>query len=74
MSDERIPKDIAQEIIKQVMASMNEALANQLANRVELKKSQLLQMMSTYLNQACDEYLDALKKKADEIDKNMDSL
>ena len=67
MSDELIPKNVAQEIVKQVMASMNEALVNQLANQVELKKSQLLQMMSTYLDQACDEYLDALKKKADEI-------
>ena len=62
--------NIAQEIIKQVMASMNKALANQ----VELSKSQLLQMMSTHLSQVFDEYLNTVRKKLDEINRDMDNL
>lgn len=70
MTDELIPQDSAKAIIQQVFASMREAITNQ----VNLTKSQLIQMMTSNLNQAVDEYLDTLKKKIDDIDRNMSSL
>ena len=62
MNNELIPSDDASDIVRQVFAAIQATLANDVA----FKKSQLLQMINQQVNEAVDEYLDALNKKLDE--------
>ena len=62
MNNELIPSDDASDIVRQVFAAIQATLANEVA----FKKSQLLQMINQQVNEAVDEYLDALNKKLDE--------
>ena len=70
MSKDLIPKNIGQQIISQVSASLHKAIAD----RTELSKQQLIQMVNSYVIIAVDEYMETLKKKLDEIDRDIDNL
>ena len=67
MSNELIPQDSAQGIIRQAHEGMHEAIANQ----TELSKQQLVQMMIFQFNKALQEYIDTTARKLDEFTPKM---